>query len=379
MRKTALFMLIAALIFMMFAGCEKDEFQGTVPTPEPQTATSGPTADELRALIGQYEIDGDYESVYEAALELIKLEPADAEVYTTAAAALLEINNKNDDEIDRLLKLCIKNTGEDSGLLSELAQENHGEHTNDETVISDDTSPEEIISFSDEDIVAFTDDVLEAKLREAIGKPEGDITYADVKTVKVLAIGRQDGEAGDMIADIGALKYFTNLTELNLDNLLYNSGGPVDIGALSNLVGLKKLSLKNCNIVDIGPIGNLTALEYLEVQLNGISDISPLAGLVNLVTLSLPNNPFSDVGPLGGLTSLTTVYFYNNPISDISALSGLTGLETLGLQHLQITDVSPLAGLSNLKGLFLEGNPIEDYSPLADIYPNLQDKDFDIN
>jgi hypothetical protein len=37
-----------------------------------------------------------------------------------------------------------------------------------------------------------------------------------------------------------------------------------------------------------------------------------------------------------------------------------------------------MAGLKNLKVLKLTGNPITDFSPLEDIYPLLEEKDFEL-
>jgi Leucine-rich repeat (LRR) protein len=54
------------------------------------------------------------------------------------------------------------------------------------------------------------------------------------------------------------------------------------------------------------------------------------------------------------------------------------GLTTLHLVNNKIKDVAPLSGLTNLRGLMLGGNKIKDYSPLAALYPNLTDKDFEV-
>ena len=57
--------LASALIVLLIpAGCSAPAEDAPAATIEP---TQEHTADELRALIGQYEIDGDYESVYETA------------------------------------------------------------------------------------------------------------------------------------------------------------------------------------------------------------------------------------------------------------------------------------------------------------------------
>jgi internalin A len=56
----------------------------------------------------------------------------------------------------------------------------------------------------------------------------------------------------------------------------------------------------------------------------------------------------------------------------------MKNLVYLCMEDNQVTDLSPLSELVNLKSLTLSGNPIEDYSPLADIYPNLAEKDFEM-
>ena len=54
-------------------------------------------------------------------------------------------------------------------------------------------------------------------------------------------------------------------------------------------------------------------------------------------------------------------------------------LEKLQLHDTKITDVSPLAGLTKLKQLTLKNTAVTDFSPLKDIYPNLTEKDFELN
>ena len=53
-------------------------------------------------------------------------------------------------------------------------------------------------------------------------------------------------------------------------------------------------------------------------------------------------------------------------------------VERLELKANQIVDVSPLANLTKLRALKLADNPIEDFSPLSKLFPNLEDKDFEL-
>ena len=229
---------------------------------------------------------------------------------------------------------------------------------------------------SESDAIKFTDPVLERRIRENIGRPEGDITVAEAKMVTVLNLEMEEGSSGERIHDISALKYFSNLTELKLDWALSNNGEPMDISPLSNLNKLKVLSLKSCEVMDISPLAGLTALESIELQLNRIEDISPLAGLTNLQILSICSNPFTDLSPLGNLTSMKALFLFNVQISDLGPLANLTNLEALDLKNTGVHDISALSNLKKLTMLNLGGNPIEDFSPVNEIYPNLSSKDF---
>ncbi|HSV91645.1 MAG TPA: leucine-rich repeat domain-containing protein, partial [Desulfobacterales bacterium] len=181
-------------------------------------------------------------------------------------------------------------------------------------------------------VVFFPDANLEREVREALRKPTGDITVADMATL-------------------------TRLEQL--------SAGISDLTGLQHAVNLSRLQLTASQVSDLSPLAGLTNLGTLNLHQNQVSDLSPLAGLTNLTWLGLSHNQISDLAPLAGLTNLRQLYLDNNQISDLAPLAGLTNLWDLGLRHNQISDLAPLAGLTNLTGLHLLGNQISDLSPLA--------------
>lgn len=209
------------------------------------------------------------------------------------------------------------------------------------------------------EVVVFTDEVLEAKVREAMGKPEGDITVAEAEAVTELDLSMDGGDWSiPRIKDISSLKYFANLTTLKLAWALDSNDGAPDISALAGL----------------------TKLIALYINSNGIEDISALAGLTNMLDLKMFGNKITDIRALSGMTMMQDLWLQGNQIKDISALSGMTkDLYRLYLDNNQITDITPLAGMTKLTSLKLGGNPVADYSPIADIYPNLEEKDFEMN
>ena len=272
-------------------------------------------------------------------------------------------------------------------------------------------------------VVTLPDPNLEAAIREAIGKPTGDIyqsdlewltslyaswrnisdltglehctdlkhldlswnnqisdisplsnltslTYleltgtqiSDITTLSDLTSLIYLGLVGNQISDISALSNLTSLTSLWL------GGNQIsDISALSNLTSLTSLGLECNQISDISAISNLTSLTYLALERNQISDIPVLSNLTSLTYLALGYNQISNISVLSNLTSLTCLHLQANQISDISALSNLTSLTELGLGYNQISNISALSNLTSLTGLALVVNQISDISALSNL------------
>jgi len=179
-------------------------------------------------------------------------------------------------------------------------------------------------------VVTFADPLLEAMIRGAMGKPEGEITLAEAQGVTRMdltaSLQRQLSEVTP-ITDLSGLEAFTNL-------------------------------------------------ESLDLSQNAVSDISPLAGLTKLTALSLAGNPVTDVAPLAKLTNLKLLILSNCQAQDYSALANLTNLQVLLLDNSTISDVSPLASLTNLQTLYIDNSRAEDLSSLENIYTTLANKDF---
>ena len=205
-----------------------------------------------------------------------------------------------------------------------------------------------------ETVVVFTDTVLEEKIRDAMGKPSGDITLVEAEEVTVLDLSIEPATPLPRIKDLSALKYFPNLTSLHLAWALDSNDGVVDISVLADL----------------------TKLEALYINSNGIEDISALAGLTNMLDLKIWGNNITDISALSGMTKMKDLWIKGNQITDISVLANMKDLVWLYMDDNQVTDLSPLAGLSKLTHLLVSGNPATDYSALSDVYSNLEEKDF---
>lgn len=286
--------------------------------------------------------------------------------------------------------------GDGDGILNEIVAE--AEKNSGEPCAGDDLAG-----------ISFPDRNLEAAIREAVGKPSGDIYEADMEKLTSLCAAARG------IVSLTGLEHATSLTHLYLDSNNISDISPLadlsrltdlylgwnelsDISGLGNLTSLTSLRLDSNNISDISPLANLsrltdlylganrignifrladlTGLTLLRLDSNQIGDISPLANLSNLTELDLGGNEIGDVSPLGELTRLTDLDLHSNHIGNISALANLTGLTLLRLDSNQISDVSPLvsnAGLGEGDKVDLGYNPLSDTS-LYTCIPQLRER-----
>ncbi len=211
--------------------------------------------------------------------------------------------------------------------------------------------------------IEFNDGVLEAKIRTAMNKSDGEITKEEAAAITSLDLSNESFD--DMnsknggIRNISALQYFTNLKELNLS---FN------------------------DIEDFSPLEGLSRLENLGFSGVPVKDLSPLKGLTNMTCLVFDwnyapdqgRNGFENLNFMSDMKNLEIFEAKGAGIKDISVIGNLPKLWSVFLSDNLITDVSPLAKLSNLKELELKNNPITDYSPIKDIYGKLEYKDFEM-
>lgn len=190
------------------------------------------------------------------------------------------------------------------------------------------TTPEQVQTT----VVSFTDSVLETIVRASIGKPSGDITVDDVKTVTRLDLSN---EYQHYISDVTVIK-------------------------------------------DINGLEYFTSLEILDLSSHQVSDITPLNGLHKLKYLILDDNPITDISPLAKLLNLKLLVLSSCKAVDYTPLANLINLQYLKLDNSTLTDISPLISLTNLTHLYLSGCSIINYLPLSDIYANLEQSDFTI-
>lgn len=134
------------------------------------------------------------------------------------------------------------------------------------------------------------DPVLEAGIRELIGKQQGPLTSADMEMLPTDV----DFE-GDGISDISGLEYATNV---------------------------KRLTLWNNEVTDISPLASL-ALDYLDLDNNNVSDISALLDIY-------ANGGFQTESGYEGGEQSPHIYLNNNPLNS-NAMGIINELTSYGV------------------------------------------------
>lgn len=246
------------------------------------------------------------------------------------------------------------------------------------------TTSKEETKYTDETPYRFTSSLLEAAVREQLGKSDTDIIYyGDLKRITELYLcGRQSYRNWDDHFVYGKNQFMSG--EEYADDTLYNTRGEIssleDIGHMENL---QVLTLYNQNISDLTPLKNLEFLTDLGLGNNSIREISALEGLIHLQRLDLSGNlitndeleliakiPYLESLDLGdtkvtslkNIEDLPLIYLsvYGDRMTNLEGLEKMTSLEHLitnGVnQGISLDGMKRIAGLFNLTELNIMGS-----------------------
>ena len=261
--------------------------------------------------------------------------------------------------------------------------------------------------------VEFTDDAMEAAMRDLIHVSSTSTVYTDALW-SVTEFTAPEG-----VKDFSDLVYLPNLTKLvireqdiptltSLEGLsklvvldLTGSSFPVEeLNVLASLPNLSSLTMAECSLSTIAglegaknltyldlhdntlkklePLSSMTELAELDLQHNAVTDLTALSGLEKLVKLNVGFNALTTLSPIRGCTRLTWLNADNNQISLLDGVENLTGLTTLSVSNNKLVDVSKLAKLTELKELGIASNTISDISALKTL-TKLENFDFSGN
>ena len=109
---------------------------------------------------------------------------------------------------------------------------------------------------------------IDAAIRKAAGKPQGELAKADLEKVKELAIPYSK------LTDISVL---AELTQLQILDLGYNQ--ITDVSALKEITQLEELSLRENQLTDVSPLAGLDRLKVLDLYGNADLSLAKITAL----------------------------------------------------------------------------------------------------
>ena len=192
------------------------------------------------------------------------------------------------------------------------------------------------------DVVNIPDPVLRSAIRQALGKPEGDITRRAMLHLKTLTASVGPVWYTGGIRSLEGLQYATNLREL----MVYNNRIS-DLSPISRLPQLVRLNVGRNRISDLRPLQRMTELRRVVLTDNRIIDLRPLARLVKVTFLSVGANKITNLRPLAKMTKLMHLGADANPLRTLRTLPVFRQSADLFLTETGITDLSPLLKLPN--------------------------------
>ena len=150
----------------------------------------------------------------------------------------------------------------------------------------------------------FHDAAFERIVRDALGKPTGVITSADMARIEKLRVTDWS------IADLAGIEFCVNVHHLEFVYFnVSDSGFVFDISRVGSLRNLRKLRIHSENVRDICALSGLTNLTNLYLDINAsVTDISALSGLSNLTQLVLIQSGVTDLRPLCNLRNLSELW-----------------------------------------------------------------------
>lgn len=127
--------------------------------------------------------------------------------------------------------------------------------------------------------------------------------------------------------------YLVALEESAVDAAVHETlgKGADDPIRLSELQGIRALSLDNTGVGSLNDVDLMSGLAQLSAQGCGIEDLAPLASCGSLERLVLAENRIADIAPLAGLVQLTDVDLSGNEIVDFTPVAQWTELRALNV------------------------------------------------
>ncbi|WP_313028172.1 T9SS type A sorting domain-containing protein [Soonwooa sp.] len=151
------------------------------------------------------------------------------------------------------------------------------------------------------------------------------------------------------IYDATGIEYFTNLTELNLGDLI--NLNKIDVSKNTKVTTLNLRNNKLTGVLDVSALDKMTNIELNKNQLTGI--IFPQNSKLKIVYIN--ENALASID-LSELKDLQRLFLVNNKLTSLNVLQN-TNLERIHINNNQLTTLD-LSGLTKLNWFSAESNQL---------------------
>ena len=187
----------------------------------------------------------------------------------------------------------------------------------------------------DDTVAAFQNPLLEQAARDYAGKPEGELTVADLKGLTALYVcgDRFWFSAPQQGVDAAAAGVETaEVVDPSGQSVTVQRGDIRELSDLAYFPSLRELSLEFQSLTTLGSLP-ACGVEVFDVSANRLTSLAGIEQLPKLTALLADGNAVTDLTGLGRCLNVRTLHLNGANVSELSELRALTKLQDITLSH----------------------------------------------
>lgn len=187
----------------------------------------------------------------------------------------------------------------------------------------------------DDTVAAFQNPLLERAAREYAGKPEGELTVADLKGLTALYVcgDRYWFAAPQQGVDAAAAGIETaEVVDPSGQSITVQRGDISDLSDFAYFPSLREVSLEFQSLTSLESLP-ACGVEVFDVSANRLTSLTGIEQLPKLTALLADGNAVTDLTGLGRCLNVRTLHLNGANVSELSELRALTKLQDITLSH----------------------------------------------
>ena len=187
----------------------------------------------------------------------------------------------------------------------------------------------------DDTVAAFQNPLLEQAARDYAGKPEGELTVADLKGLTALYVcgDRYWFAAPQRSVEAAAAGVETaEIVDPSGQTVTVQRGDISDLSDLAYFPSLREVSLEFQSLTSLESLP-ACGVEVFDVSANRLTSLAGIEQLPKLTALLADGNAVTDLTGLGRCLNVRTLHLNGANVSELSELRALTKLQDITLSH----------------------------------------------